>query len=460
MTTLASAPTDTHAAPHLGLSLLACLPFALLLGCIALAPLLEFTKHAWHHNKTQWIVGATLGILGAGGYVLLHHDGTHIVHALAEYLAFVAVLAALYAASSGIHITGAFAGFPTTNALLLAVGAVLSSLIGTTGAAMLLLRPLLRANADRKHKTHVFIFFIFVVANCGGLLTPMGDPPLFIGFLRGVPFFWTAAHLWEEWLFANGLLLAVFLAIDTRIFLREALITKGRMLKAVAQVEARLHIRGWANIGLLVAVPAVMVTCGSLLQPWLGGIEGIGGNAGLVSQLVQAVLFAGIALLAVKIPAMTQKHEAPMSWGPIQEVAALFFGIFLAMVPAMALLHEAADKLPLTAPWHYFFTTGSLSSVLDNAPTYAAFGELAVAKTQNAHSWPTLAEHAPLLLAAVSCGAVFMGSMTYIGNGPNFMVKSICEKHHIKMPSFFGYILWSGAIMAPAMGVVAFVFFR
>ncbi len=453
-------PTDAHAhtAPALWLAILACVPFALLLGIIALAPLLEKTKHAWHRNKTQWWVAATLGVLGAGAHLLLRHEGHAIAHSMVEYLAFVSVLAALFAASGGIHITGAFAGFPTTNALLLAIGAVLASLIGTTGASMLLIRPLLRANADRKRKVHVFVFFIFIVSNCGGLLTPMGDPPLFIGFLRGVPFIWTVRELWQQWLLANGLLLALFLAMDTHIFLKEAMITKGRMLKAVAKIEMPLHIRGWQNVGLLLAVPLVMASCGSWLQPWLGGKIGES-NAGLAAQGVQILLFAGIAALSVKTTALALHHETRFSWYPIKEVAALFFGIFLAMVPAMALLHDAKDSLPLTAPWHYFFATGGLSSMLDNAPTYAALGELAVGKT-DAGSWRVLAENFPRLLAAISCGAVFMGAMTYIGNGPNFMVKSICENHRIKMPSFFGYLAWSGAILFPVMLTVAWAFFK
>ena len=444
--------------PALGLSILACLPFALLLGTIAVAPLLEKTRHAWHKNRTQWLVAGALGLCGAGLHLLLRHDAHALLHALVEYLAFVAVLAALFAASGGIHITGAFAGFPTTNALLLAVGAVLASLIGTTGASMLLIRPLLRANADRKKKTHVFVFFIFIVSNCGGLLTPMGDPPLFIGFLRGVPFFWTMASLWQPWLLANGLLLAVFLAMDTHIFLKEAMITKGRMMKAVAKVERRLMVRGWQNVGLLLLVPVVMVACGSWLQPSLAGPCGEV-NAGLISQGVQVVLFAGIAAVSVKTTALALHHETRFSWYPVKEVAALFFGIFLAMVPAMALLHDVSDRLPLSAPWHYFLATGGLSAALDNAPTYAALGELAAVKT-GVGSWGALAESAPRLLAGVACGAVFFGALSYIGNGPNFMVKSICENHRIRMPSFFGYLAWSGAILLPVLGLVAWVFFR
>ena len=443
--------------PALWISILACLPFVLLLGTIALAPLLEKTKHAWHKNRTQWLVAGTLGLLGAGAHLLLRHEAHSLLHALAEYLAFVSVLAALYAASGGIHITGAIAGYPTTNALLLAVGAVLASLIGTTGASMLLIRPLLRANADRKHKTHIFVFFIFIVSNCGGLLTPMGDPPLFIGFLRGVPFFWTSAHLLKPWLLTNGLLLALFGALDTRIFLREAMITRGRMLKAVAKVEHRLHVRGWQNVGLLLLVPAIMVLCGNWLQPALAPRLGEA-NAGMLSQVIQAVLFAGIAALSVKTATAALGHEARFSWHPIQEVGALFLGIFLAMVPAMALLHDVAADLPLSAPWHYFFATGSLSAILDNAPTYAAFGELACAK-MNLAGWSDLALHAPRLLAGISCGAVFCGALTYIGNGPNFMVKSVCESHHVKMPSFFGYLLWSNLFLGPVLLVVAWVFF-
>jgi len=205
-------------------------------------------------------------------------------------------------------------------------------------------------------------------------------------------------------------------------------------------------------------VPVIMVLCGSWLQPALEPRLGME-NAGMASQLIQAALFACIAALSVKTAAVSLGHEARFSWYPIREVAALFFGIFLAMVPAMALLRDIAADLPLSAPWHYFFATGSLSAMLDNAPTYAAFGELATAK-RGLSGWGALAAEAPRLLAAVSCGAVFCGALTYIGNGPNFMVKSICENHRVKMPSFFGYLLWSNLLLGPVMLAVAWVFFR
>lgn len=452
MNTLLASTSAGAPAPLLP-ALLTCLPFALLLACVALGPVLAATRHAWHKNRTQWLVASTLGLLGALGHLALRGDGVSLVHALCEYAAFVAMLAALYAACGGIHITGAFAGFPTTNTVLLAVGAVLASLIGTTGAAMLLVRPLLRANADRKHKTHVFVFFIFIVANCGGLLLPMGDPPLFIGFLRGVPFFWTATELIRPWLLANGILLAVFGALDTRLFLRESLLTRGRMMKAVAKVERRLTVRGWQNAGFLLAVPLVMVGGGAWLAPLLEQ-AGAGHAAMPLAQLAQAAAFGLIAFLAVKSIPLTLGHEAPFSWDPIKEVAAVFFGIFLAMAPAMALLHEQAAHLPLAQPWQYYFATGSLSALLDNAPTYAALGEVAAAKT-GAAGFGGLAQAAPALLTAISCGAVFFGAMTYIGNGPNFMVKAVCENHRVKMPSFFGYLGWSCALLLPVLVVVA-----
>ncbi len=440
------------------LPIAACLPFVLILACIAILPLVPRAHAFWGKNQNQWLVSGGLGLLAAGACLVMGSGPALLGHTAMEYAAFVCMLAALYAASGGIHVTGAFAGFPQTNLLLLAIGAVLSSLIGTTGASMLLLRPLLRANVDRKHKTHIFVFFIFVVSNCGGLLTPMGDPPLYLGFLRGVPFFWTTLHLWPAWLLANGLLLGAFLVIDIRLFTKEALETKGKMLAEVAQVAHKLHVRGWQNVAFLLAVPLVMAVCGAWLQPWLGTLVGHE-TADLLSKAAQVFLFCGIAFASAKTTPKMLHHETNFSWHPIKEVAALFAGIFLAMMPVAMLFEARSDALPLSAAWHYYFVTGGLSSVLDNAPTYATLGQLAAVKAQ-VGTLGDLAGKDPLMLAAISCGAVLFGAMTYIGNGPNLMVKSICEHHHVKMPSFLNYVVLSTLILLPVLGVVALVFFR
>lgn len=454
-------PPDASHPPALAWQAAACLPFVLLLGTIATAPLFARTRRSWEKPRTQWCVALVLGAVGAGAHLLLHgagHGLHDLGHAVVEYLAFVSMLGALYAASSGIHLTGAFAGFPTTNALLLGIGAVLASFIGTTGASMLLVRPLLRANADRRHKVHTFVFFIFIVSNCGGLLLPMGDPPLFLGFLRGVPFAWTLQHLWVEWLLVNGALLALYGFLDTRQFTREAMITRGRMLKAVAKVEVKLQVHGWRSVGLLVAVPAAMLACGSLLQPWLAGRIGEAPGM-LAAQGAQVACFVLILVLGARFARRVDGHENPVDWHPVIEVAALFSGIFLAMVPSVALLHAVADRLPLDHPWQYFAATGSLSAVLDNAPTYAAIGELGAARAGGG-GWADFAAGAPHLLAGIACGAVFCGAMTYIGNGPNFMVKSVCERHGVRMPSFFGYLGWSLAILLPVLALLALMRFR
>jgi Na+/H+ antiporter NhaD/arsenite permease-like protein len=328
---------------------------------------------------------------------------------------------------------------------MLAAGAVLASLIGTTGASALLIRPVLRANAQRRHSRHVVVFFIFIVANGGGLLTPLGDPPLFLGFLRGVPFTWTL-RLAAPWALVNLALLAAFAIADRAIARREP-------PRAVPARRAALRVEGCWNLVWLLGVIATVFAIGSHPRPWPAG------------PVIQIAAMAGLAALSL---ATTPRriHEANrFTWAPIIEVAAVFAGIFVTMVPALGVLAERGASLGITRPWQFFWASGALSSVLDNAPTYLTFASLATGVVNasgaqlSIHDLGALAAHptGSQLLAAVSCGSVLMGAMTYIGNGPNFMVKAIAEQHHVRMPSFFGYLAWSIPILAPALAAVAFM---
>ena len=408
-------------------------PFVLLLGGIAVLPLAA--PHWWELNRNKAAVAALLG-LPVAGYLLWHGgEARHaLAHELADYGSFLALLAALYVISGGIVLRGDLPARPATNAAFLAGGAVLANLIGTTGASMLLIRPLLHTNSERRHVAHVPIFFVFVVCNTGGLLTPLGDPPLFLGFLQGVDFLWTL-RLWPQWLAVNGVLIAMFLVWDTLAYRRES---PADIARDETQVEP-LRLHGWKlNAPLLAGVVAAVVAQKYVPRP-----------AGELAMVL-------LALLSVwKTPHSVRKLNR-FAWGPIVEVAVLFAGIFVTMTPALALLKQHGGKFGVTEPWQFFWLTGLLSSVLDNAPTYLTMGTLA--GQGNGFAW--LSEQRPELLAAVSCGAVFMGANTYIGNGPNFMVKAIAEEGGYAMPSFGGYVLYALAVLLPVFAAMTAVFFR
>jgi len=403
-------------------------PFALLLGSVVVLPI--FAENWWHANRNKAIVVAVLASPTAAYLVWLGQDTTYaLIHELEDYGSFIAMLLSLYVISGGIVLRGRLGSNPASNTALLAVGAVLANLIGTTGASMVLIRPLLRANAGRSRKAHIPVFFIFIVSNTGGLLTPLGDPPLFLGFLQGVDFFWTL-RLWPEWLMVNASLLAIFFVRDTYSFRREAQMS--------VEAPEPLSLAGaWINVPLLVGVIAAVIGQKYLPKP-----------AGEVAMLV----LTGLSLLLTPRGLRT---ENAFRWGPMIEVAVLFLGIFTTMVPALLLLKEHGGKVGVTQPWEYFWLTGLLSSVLDNAPTYLTIGTLAA--NGNPLAW--LMTNKPGLLAAISCGAVFMGANTYIGNGPNFMVKAIAEEAGTPMPSFFGYLYYSALILMPLFVIVTFVFF-
>jgi Na+/H+ antiporter NhaD/arsenite permease-like protein len=428
-------------------------PFALLLLAIAGLPLAA--PHFWESNRNKGVVSLGLALPIALWLVLTHggEGWTELGHKAMEFSSFIALLGSLYVVSGGIYLRGSLAGTPLVNTALLGVGGLLASLIGTTGASVLFVRPLLRANEKRRRKTHLVVFFIFVVSNCGGLLTPLGDPPLFLGFLKGVPFEWTL-RLWREWLLVNGALLVVFNFWDQWALNRDELDDAGALLEEVQRPEP-FGVLGAHNLAFLAAIVAILYAAGSGLgtggAPWpFGAQEGA------------MLLVAGASWLATNREIHRVNH---FSWHPILEVATLFAGIFVCMAPALLYLNEHAGRFGIATPLHFFWATGLLSSFLDNAPTYLTFAATACGLDGiplEGRYLATFLAHGgdnPSILAAISTGAVFMGANTYIGNGPNFMVKAIAEHAGIRMPSFFGYTVYSSAVLLPLFALVAAVFF-
>jgi len=430
------------------------LPFTGLLLAIALLPLVVPAFWDRHHGKA--LVGAVfsapvvLFLIGAHGA-----EGARVLAAkAAEYTSFILLLGSLYVISGGILVRGSLSGTPLLNTALLGLGAVLASAIGTTGASALLIRPLLRANEPRVRKAHIVVFFIFVVSNCGGLLTPLGDPPLFLGFLAGVPFGWTL-RLLPVWLLVNGLLLVIFNVWDQQVFNREEAERPGSQLEEVMHHEP-FRIEGLRNLGFLAAIVAVIAAAGHGLgtggRPWPFGV-----------QEASMLAISGLSYLAT--PAALRRANG-FGFGPIVEVAVLFAGIFVTMTPALLLLNARAAGVGIREPWQFFWAAGGLSSFLDNAPTYLTFAATACGLHGVALEGRYLAAflarggEAAELLKAISAGAVMMGANTYIGNGPNFMVKAIAEGNGIAMPSFGRYMLYSGAVLIPIFVLVTFMFFR
>lgn len=440
------------------LSLLNILPFAGLLLLIAVLPLISGTSHWWERNLNKLKVALVCAAGGILLYLIPTGDVGRIGMTYLEYAAFLAMLTSLFVISGGIHISGAFAGLPYINTIFLAIGAVLASLLGTTGASMVLIRPLLRANRQRVHKTHVIIFFIFIVGNCGGLLTPLGDPPLYLGFLRGVPFDWTF-RLWPQWLLTNGILLLLFYLLDSWRFRSREAHLRQTLLDEIKNAAKKIHIQGGINILFLMGIMATILASGYFLHPLLSHY-GSDLFSEISSKIFQIACMSLLAFWSYRLTPAGIHHENEFVFAPIKEVAILFFGIFGAMLPALALLEAKSTLLSLHAPWHFFWMSGMLSSFLDNAPTYLVYVTLAASQNNiSATHLGMLADSFPALLAAVSCGSVFFGAITYIGNGPNFMVKSIAEHARVKMPSFGGYMLWSCAILIPIFILQTYIFF-
>jgi Na+/H+ antiporter NhaD/arsenite permease-like protein len=410
---------------------------------LGLITLLYYVIFHEHPVERHWIREALVphtesGLNFALGWVVFANAILH------EYIPFIMLLFSLYTISGGIRIQGDLPAHPLTNSAFITVGGVLASFIGTTGAAMLLIRPLLETNRERKHVKHTVIFFIFVVCNCGGCLLPIGDPPLFLGYLRGVGFLWTL-HLWPQWLAVNGLLIATYYAFDHFHYLKE---TPVDIVRDETRVHALRFSGLWPNVFLLLGV----ILSVALLDPSKELL-----NTGWYPwPYLREIAQLGLVAVSLVLGSDAVRRANNFNYHAIIEVAALFFGIFICMQPPLQILHVRGPSLGLTDPMHFFWLTGGLSSVLDNAPTYVVFFE--TAKTLPLKPG-ALAEAgvAMELLAAVSLGAVFMGAMTYIGNGPNFMVKAIAEKSGIRMPSFFGYMLYSCSILLPLLVLVTSV---
>ena len=448
----------------------AVIPFVVLLGAIAVLPLTPPLAHWWEHNSSKLLVAGTLGLITLGYYLLLHreavelHFPAHSVVApatsgpswgvaaavlanalLAEYVPFIMLLLALYVITGGVRIEGDLEATPTINATFLGIGAAAASFIGTTGAAMLLIRPLLETNQQRKSVVHTLVFFIFMVCNCGGCLLPIGDPPLFLGYLQGVDFLWTTS-LWKEWLFTNGLLLAIYWVWDAFFaYPRE------RTSDIVRDVHraGSLRISGLAlNAPLMLGVIAAV----GLLDP-SKAVPGTGWHPWIF--LREAVLLT-LIITSLALGSREIRLKNGFTYFAILEVAALFVGIFVCMQPALSLLNEHGASLGIQSPQAFFWATGALSAVLDNAPTYLVFFKTA----QSLPADGTLMAGVEVgRLAGISLGAVFLGAMTYIGNGPNFMVKAIAEQAGVRMPSFFGYLVYSMGVLLPVFALMAFLFF-
>ncbi len=433
------------------------LPFVFLLFCTAAAPFIPYVSRWWESMGNKFLLAGACAAAGVFLYLRPTGDLAKVLETYLDYFAFLALVGSLFTVAGGIYISGAFAGLPYVNTLFLALASLLSSLLGTTGASMVLIRPLLRANQMRRHKAHVVVFFIFIVSNCGGLLTPLGDPPLYLGFLRGVPFFWTL-KLIPIWSLTLLILLFVFHLIDDRIFDGEETHIRGSLIQAIHEAKQPIEVQGWGSVFCLLGILATVLLSGYWLNPWLAGHWGI--HALVFSKLFQILVMAGLAFLSYKTTSRALHEENQFGFAPVVEVAVLFFGIFGSMIPALTLLEAKGPTLAVTHPWQYFWLSGILSSFLDNAPTYLSYAALAAGQVGlSTDHLGALARQAPQLLAAVSCGSVLMGANSYIGNGPNFMVRAIAESARVKMPSFGGYMLWSGAVLIPIFILETFIFF-
>lgn len=431
-------------------------PFAALLLAIAVLPLLRGTERWWHHNSSKLIVAVVLGVVTLAYYWLRGFGVSHDEHVAAagiptvvavlkhalldEYAPFMLLLFSLYVIAGGIVVRGDVRGTPANNTCILAIGSVLASAIGTTGASMVLIRLLLKTNSQRQRVTHTIVFFIFLVSNVGGTLLPTGDPPLFLGYLRGVPFLWTLV-LWKEWALMTVALLVIYFAWDTWAYRQEA---QPEMAAGRARIKP-VRVGGVLNFLWLALVVAAVAT----LDP----SKPFPGTSRHAWPFLREGVLVGLSLLSLLTTARTLRAENQFSYGAILEVACLFLGIFVTMQVPLEILHARGQELAVTQPWQFFWATGALSSFLDNAPTYVVFLELA--KTMTPTGGPGVLDlvgggHVREdILIAISLGAVFMGANTYIGNGPNFMVKTIAEQSGVKMPSFFGYMGYACCILLP-----------
>jgi Na+/H+ antiporter NhaD/arsenite permease-like protein len=423
-------------------------PFVTLLLAIALMPFIH--KHHWEKHYPKVAIG--LGLIPVVYYLFVLHNGPRMVTSMVEYVGFMALIGSLFVIAGGIHINMTGRSTPAVNTGLLALGAILANLIGTTGASMLLIRPFLRINKYRVAPFQV-VLFIFIVSNTGGALTPIGDPPLFLGYLKGVPFFWllTKPNVVLAWLLTVGVLLAIFFVMDTLNF-------RKHKAEVDQPAEDRVELEGTHNfLWLFVIIGLVLLQKADWLKSYDEHLVTVG----------MAGLMVGVAALSYKFANKDALRENEFSFGPVKEVGFLFVGIFATMVPALDLLEKHAGDLGITTVRQFYWGSGALSSVLDNAPTYLNFLTAAFGLQHRSLEVPAdvtyFLNHADLsqYIVAVSLGAVFFGAMTYIGNGPNFMVKSIAESSGVKCPSFFGYVVkYSLPILLPVFAVVAWLFLR
>jgi Na+/H+ antiporter NhaD/arsenite permease-like protein len=433
------------------------LPFIGILATIAVAPLVA--PHLWHGNYGKLAFAwAALAIVPMAALFGVPTALQALLHTALTYLSFIILLFALYVVAGGILVTGNFRGTPFTNTILLVLGTAMASVVGTTGAAMILIRPLVRANAARLHNAHVFVFFIFLAANIGGSLTPLGNPPLFVGFLRGIDFFWTAQRLLKPTAVTAALVLFIFVIVETRLYLKD------RRISLVGEIEPplALQVRGGINFLLIAAIlGAILVS--AVWQPDMH--FDISGTSLELQNLTRDAALMFIAVLSLALTPNEHREANGFTWEPIVEVAILFAGIFACVIPVIAMLqagHAGAFSWLLAATTSdgapnnvaYFWLAGTLSAVLDNAPTYLVFFELA--------GGDPAALMGPLsdTLAALSMGACYMGALTYIGNAPNLMVRAIASERGVKMPSFFGFMLWSAVVLLPVFGLVTVSFVR
>ena len=447
------------------------LPFVGILLSIALGPLVN--AHWWEHNLDKvslfWALAffipfAMLLDFSSAFYYSLH---MYII----DYIPFILLLGSLFVISGGIIIRGALKGTPIFNAGMILIGTLLASWIGTTGASMLLIRPIIRANEFRKAKSHTIIFFIFLVSNIGGSLTPLGDPPLFLGFLHGVPFFWTLKLLWP-FLLSTALVLGIYYVIDSYFYSKEPSLAAAANC-ACSEKKEDVCVNGLVNFLLLGGVITAIVLSGMYSKDpmffdakhntYTGiSLMTLHGHTLVLPyiNLLRDGFIVLMGLLSLKLTPTGVRSDNHFTWGPIKEVGVLFAGIFLTIIPPMAILQARGAELGVTQPWQFFWASGILSSFLDNAPTYLTFLSVATGLGAKAGVVTDMGTVPEKILLAISCGSVFMGANSYIGNAPNFMVKSIAEENQIKMPSFFGYMFWSVGILIPTFIVLTFVFFR
>ena len=435
------------------------IPFACMLLSIAVMPLAA--PHFWEHHFGKiaifWGLAFLVPCAFVYGFSTALYEMLHSI--LGEYVPFIILLFSLFTVAGGVRLTGSLVGRPGVNAGILAVGTILASWMGTTGAAMLLIRPLLRANAHRKYRAHSVVFFIFLVANIGGSLTPLGDPPLFLGFLKGVSFFWTTQHLFLKTLLMSLALLGIYFALDSYFYAKE-----GKPLPPhdPDAKEEKLGFDGKINFLFLACVVVTVLTSGLMNLGTAFSVYGVPIEG---QNLLRDILLLVIAGLSLKFTSKRCRELNGFSWAPIEEVAKLFLGIYISMIPAIAILragtdgalsgliHLVFDETGAPSNAMFFWLTGLLSSFLDNAPTYLVFFNTAGGDPQ------VLMNELGTTLVAISAGAVFMGANSYIGNAPNFMVRSIAEDQGVKMPSFFGYMAWSGGILVPLFLILTFIFF-